>query len=94
MLQWFRKVCEQPPENGTATFSVKHLHANHLYCTWRYLEAAHVFTELVETMPTGNHQREVAEGLARSLMKAGDIKNALKAAKQFVCKILLRHLIL
>lgn len=76
-------MCEQPPENDVA-FSVKHLRANHLYYTGRHLEAVKVFTELIETMPTGNHQREVAEGLARSLMKTGDLKNALEAAKQFV----------
>ena len=35
-------------------------------------------------MPTGNHQREVSEGLARSFMKIGDFKKAIEAAKQFV----------
>lgn len=83
LLQWFHKVCEQAA-TGNVAFSVKHLHANHLYCTGRHLEAAHVFSKLIETMPTGNHQREVSEGLARSLLKSGDFKNALEAAKQFV----------
>jgi hypothetical protein len=49
------------------------------------MEAALTFTELLKLMRTGNHQREVSEGLSRSYLKLGDFKMALEAANQFVC---------
>nr|CAH0106136.1 unnamed protein product [Daphnia galeata] len=79
---WFHEVCEKTSE-GDVTFNIKHLRANHLYYTGRYMEAALTFTELLKLMRTGNHQREVSEGLSRSYLKLGDFKMALEAANQF-----------
>lgn len=78
---WFHEVCERACESDVS-FSMKHLRANHLYFTGSYTEAVCAFTELVKLMRTGNHQREVAEGLARSLLKLGDTKLSLEAATQ------------
>jgi len=41
---------------------------------------------MLQLIPAGNHQikREVMEGLARSLMKEGDLDQALRIAKLFV----------
>ncbi|XP_046636081.1 uncharacterized protein LOC124314774 [Daphnia pulicaria] len=79
---WFHEVCESASE-GDVTFNIKHLRANHLYYTGRYVEAANTFTELLKLLRTGNHQREVSEGLCRSHLKLGDFKMALEAANQF-----------
>lgn len=66
------------------SFSIQHLHANHLYCTGKYSEAAQIFRELLKMLSNGNHQREVSEGLARSLLKIGETEMSLEAATQFV----------
>ena len=49
------------------------------------MEAALTFIDLPKLMRTGNHQREVSEGLSRSYLKSGDFKMALEAANQLVC---------
>lgn len=55
----------------------------------RYAEASSIFTEMLQLIPPGNHQikREVTEGLARSLMKEGDLEQALTMAKLFVIQL-------
>lgn len=85
LLQWFKSV----PAGNTIlsdSVNVKHFHANHLYFTGKYLEASQIFSDVFDMVPPGNSQlkREVAEGLARSLMKAGKIEHALDAAEMFV----------